>query len=621
MRLLLQLFFSQSSRAGSGLEKEGIGPADAGVSRGGPSPFAEGEPYPWPRVPERGRESALLARTLSPEQVRAATTLARFALVEAGPGSGKTLTLVYRVAYMLQALGVSPQEVVLITFTRKAAEEMRSRLRVLVGDQADEVEVGTFHAYGLRLLQRAGVERTLVDEAETLRLYEETAKELDLPPSPQDLPRIVAEIQRLKGLNRPLPGRLGLLESAYQELKRVRGLMDYEDLITLPSEVPDVLAYARPHAVVDEFQDVNWGQLHLLKTLAATVYAVGDPKQAIYGWRGADWRIIRSFADHFPGAARYVLTANFRSATEIVHAGNRFLQGLLTDFSPEPQRPTRQEKGSVAKVATASLEEDVRQAVALLEEILEQHPPSSVAVLYRSKTVKGGKEGRFPLERALHAAVSEAGIPVGGMSLDRYEEYRFFLALMEDILFPSEGTRKRLASAGKLPYDILEALRGGKWPEEAYTERGKSLLLLRRLLQEAVDDLSMLAPAFSGSEGVADALSVGRSRSNAIGVAETLSKLYAEAVREGKENLLDFLDFLWERAPGVRAEGVSLMTVHAAKGLEWPVVLVVGVRDGVFPSSNAPFAEESLLFYVALTRAKDSLYLLGNPGSPFLRRI
>lgn len=583
------------------------------------APQGEGLYPPWAALPPRGVSPIL--EGLAPEQQEAVDTRHRYALVYAGPGAGKTLVLVRRAAWMVESLEVPPGDIALITFTRKAAGEMRSRLDAQLGGKAGAIFVGTFHSYALHLLQSAGLDLgELLTEEEAVKRF---AKALEAVRGTKvgdmEAGRVMGVIGRKLGLGQRLSPEEGAAYSLYQEEKEREGKLDFEDLLNLPLQHKGALLRARPHLLVDEYQDSNWGQLRLIRATAETLFAVGDPKQSIYGWRGADPSLILRFEEHFPGAKVYTLSLNHRSARRVVEVADAFIAALPgAEDIPKGQKAVQPELGSVAFLPSANPEEDIRLATEAVAALTKRYPLSAIAVLYRSRSPKG-----FPVEKKLSEALFAANVPQGHPEpLGKQLEYKIFFSLVELALFPQNpSAARRLGEVRVLPMEIRQALKEtGTLPKRTYTSKGQALLEVYRGLKEMVGDISGMLPLLEGP-ALVEAISITKERlAAALAVAQTLRDLFVETLEKGGGNLLDFFDTLWERAGGVYPSGVATLTAHASKGLEWPAVVVLGVRDGFFPASGS-LTEEGFLLYVAMTRARETLVLVGDPHSRFGRLL
>jgi superfamily I DNA/RNA helicase len=555
----------------------------------------------FPEVPVREDDPVLAP--LTEEQRKVVTTTKRHVLVVAGPGSGKTRTIVHRAAWMVDRFGVPPQDVVLITFTTKAAQEMRERLEALLGERAQDILVATFHAYGLRLLRQAKVgEVQLLDEIGQMRLWEEAWRKVaGGEDRGLDLRSLVTEIERRLGSGERLTPLQGCLFEAYERLKRERGVLDFEDLLRIPLE-KDVRA--RPHFLLDEAQDINWGNLAFIRRFALSLYAVGDSRQAIYGWRGSDPTIMDRLGEFYPGMATYHLSLNHRSPERIVRVGDALLQGVSP--GKYPPLTAKRKGGRVEFIHTASWKEDVAVAADVAAEAVERWGYEAVAVLYRGK-----RAGRFDLYQALVEALGQKQIPVGGeRSLRHSKAFAFLKALLLYGISPSSAKDK---IEPFLPPDLRELLRQGKALDErlAFTERGQAIQNLYLAMMEGPQSF---LEAIQGPSLLTALLG---DRSNPLLLGEVKALRRVLALVEEPMSYWDIFDALEERASKSYPDGVALLTAHASKGLEYPVVVVVGIREGGFPSSSSPIEEEARVAFVAMTRASEELFLIGSRHSPF----
>jgi DNA helicase-2/ATP-dependent DNA helicase PcrA len=564
-----------------------------------PNPLPEEEGFPEVSI----REHDPLLAPLTEEQRKAVTTTKRHVLVVAGPGSGKTRTIVHRTAWMVDRFGIPPQDIVLITFTTKAAQEMRERLGALLGDRAQEILVSTFHAYGLKLLKQANVgEVQLLDEVGQAKLWEEAWKRVASEEDRErNLRSLVTEIGRRLGSGERLTPLQARLFEAYQTLKREHGVIDFEDLLRIPLE-KDVRA--RPHFLLDEAQDINWGNLAFIRRFALSLYAVGDSRQAIYGWRGSDPTIMDRLGEFYPGIATYHLSVNHRSPERIVGVGDALLQKVSP--GKYPPLTARRKGGKVEFVRTSSFQEDVAAAADVAASAVERWGHESVALLYRSKRV-----GKFNLYQALVEALGEKQIPVGAeRTLRQSKAFAFLKALLLYGISPSSA-KGRLEAF--LPPDLRELLRHGKPLDErlAFTERGQAIQSLYLAMMEGPQ--SFLA-AIQGPS-LLTALLGDKSDPLLLGEVRALRRVLA--LVEEPMSYWDIFDALEERASKSYPDGIALLTAHASKGLEYPVVVVVGIREGGFPSSSSPIEEEARVAFVALTRASEELFLIGSKDGPF----
>ncbi|MGQ9510439.1 MAG: ATP-dependent helicase [Thermaceae bacterium] len=570
------------------------------------------------------------------------------ALVVAGAGSGKTRTVVHRVAYLLKHRGVYPTEVLAVTFTNKAAGELKERLYALVGPAAKEVWAATFHSAALRILRAyggyLGLEPGFVvyDEEDQMALLRNVLKEMGIEARPGPIKAFLdraknsgqsleAFLQKAPDYVAGLPKeRLLPLLHRYQEALRAQGALDFGDILLLALELferyPDILERVRQRARfihVDEYQDTNPVQYRFIRLLAgeeAHLMAVGDPDQSIYSFRAADIRNILDFTRDFPGAKVYRLEENYRSTEAILSLANAVIQKNQARLEKTLQ-PTKKggEPVRLYRAASARLEAEF-----VAKEIARLGPPyDQYAVLYRTNAQS----------RLLEEALRMRGIPlkvVGGVGFFERAEVKDLLAYARLALNPKDGMalRRALTTPPRGLGATTLAKLGGPLPEGV----GSSLELLRHLglrgqkaqaaeaFLDLMEELSALAQA--------DAFF--RHLLARTDYRSYLQKAYPEDHEERWENveellraakehasLQEFLDRVALTASADQDEGkgqVRLMTLHNAKGLEFPVVFLVGLEENLLPHRNSlarpgDLEEERRLFYVGLTRAKERLYL------------
>jgi uncharacterized protein (TIGR00375 family) len=498
-------------------------------------------------------------------------------LVVAGPGTGKTRTLTHRIAYLCADLGVAAEQCLAITFTRRAAEEMRARLDALLGERAAGVTVATFHALGLAILR---------ENAAAAGLGEEFA---------------VADVaQRGSAL-----AASGESADAYAKLLRERNLVDLDELVALPVSLldadPALVASYRDRwrwVFVDEYQDVDATQYELLRRLVpadGNICAIGDPDQAIYSFRGADVGYFLRFASDFTDARVVRLTRNYRSSAPIVAAASQAIAptSLVRDRRLDPARldPDAPPLGLHSAATPSGEAEWVAATIdgivggvshrsfdaGSVDSRLGVHDGLSfgdVAVLYRTDAQSA------PVVEAL----TRAGIPVQKRSHDRLADRRAVGAIARELRFH--------AGAG-----------GGSGQDGSLVDR----------VRAAGRTLASGRPRLFESDGTAPVMVPEAEVFSAVDLLVPLAarcgddlETFLQALATGAE--VDALD--------PRNEAVTLLTLHAAKGLEWPVVFLVGCEDALLPlrfpgrpPSDEEVAEERRLFFVGLTRARRRLFL------------
>jgi len=618
------------------------------------------KPYVLRRTEEHALPPKLsldYGQALNPQQLAAVTAGDGPALVIAGAGSGKTRTLVYRVAYLIDR-GIDPASILLLTFTRKAAQEMLKRSGLLIGARSERVCGGTFHSVANLLLRRygrpIGLEPgfTILDRGDAEDLINLLRTQLGLSEKDKRFPRkgTLADIfskceNTLQSLEDVVLDEfmhfsehledMAKLKRAYDSVKRQRQLLDYDDLLVrlrqLLSEDETVCRTVSQHyryIQVDEYQDTNRLQADLIRKLAAThdnVMVVGDDSQSIYAFRGATFRNIMEFPTLFPGATVYKLEENYRSTQPILNLANEIIQGAAEKYSKHLF--TRKLDGPLPVLVQAGGEHAQSRFIAqkILELREEGVPLDEIAVLFRSsfhsfdleielsrRDLPFVKRGGFKLIETAHVKDLLAHLRVLDNPLDAVSWNRVLL-LVEGV-----GPRKAqdlIASFLKAdrPLDVLRQV-GGR------SSRG--LKDLARMLEETAP-ASTMTPAEQVNEAYGYYLPILKELYDDYPKRiRDLEHLYT--IAEGYSKLDEFLSDLALEPPdesvvGVEASGrdderLVLSTIHSAKGLEWQCVFVIWVVDGRFPSAYSFMTEEELeeerrLLYVAVTRAKRHLYL------------
>ncbi len=603
---------------------------------------------------------------LNDQQHLAVTSSPGPALVLAGAGSGKTRTLIYRVAWLLDN-GVEPESILLLTFTNRAAREMLSRVTDLLPMETRAIWGGTFHSIGNRLLRRHAREiglrpgfsimdredqedllEAVVDSSgvDTKQVRFPTAEVLgDIFSFAVNTDRSIAQVMGEKYKRfLPLTNQIEFLRKKYDERKRAANVVDFDDLLVktvqLLEENLDVAEFYQRHfqfILVDEYQDTNKlqsGFIDLLAKRHQSVMVVGDDAQSIYSWRGANYQNILDFPNRYPNAQIYRIETNYRSVPEIIALANASILGNSKQFT-KTLRAHR--NGFAIKPALVALFDNNQQAAFVAQRILELHEEgidlSSMAVLYRAHFQS--------LEVQL--ALTRAGIPfaiTSGLRFFEQAHIKDLAAFMKFAINPTDEVAfKRIArllpgvavrTAEKLWEQLSSApeserrnfetwlgqCRIGQKPAKAWQQLCHTLdeiapalepvppSKMIRIIMEAMYDDYLQAKYPNHEQRREDLItleSFARSFQNPVDFLSQLS-LMATADTEGN------------RAMGNETEKVTLSTIHQAKGLEWRVVFVIWLADGMFPSSRSletieAIEEERRLFYVATTRAEDELYL------------
>jgi DNA helicase-2/ATP-dependent DNA helicase PcrA len=529
---------------------------------------------------------------LNASQREAVLTIDQHVLVAAGPGTGKTLTIVRRISLLIER-GAAPAEILAVTFTNRAAQEMRERVRAFLGAEGRRVFIGTLHLLGLTMLRRSGLEPRICSREEQARMVEAAAS---CPAN--EARRMIERIARVKGLMEAPDEETARVLGAYQQKLRQEGMCDFDDLITMPLDLLEAgkLPCEFRHIIVDEYQDISPAQYRLLKGITgdrAKMCAVGDSDQAIYGFRGADIRSFLHFSKDYREAAVVVLKENYRSTKVIVDAAGTLVRNNRHRIEKELE-------------ATGEVGRPVRIISAADEK-------AEARLIVREIEARIGGTSFFRLD----SRTTPTGFSEGTHSFSDFA-----------VLFRTNGQAKALQEAF-LEWGIPCQAVGERWP-----------LRLKGLIEEArahaaeheTEGLDLEAVVARVSEGVSLSTTEQAILTNLVAAYGDLP-LDAAFSRAMDELSL----FGAEDAFDPRGDAVALMTLHMAKGLEFRVVFVAGVEEGLLPfrigRQEADVEEERRLLYVGMTRAKEELFLTwarsrflhgralpGSP-SPFLSEI
>ena len=605
---------------------------------------------------------------LNPAQREAVETIDGPLLIVAGPGSGKTRVISHRVAYLIRVCGVSPYRILAVTFTNKAAREMKDRLQRLVGTRADQLSVGTFHAFCASLLRRDGKHMgldsgfSIYDDEDQMNLLKQAMELADLDPK-RYAPRAVhGVISRAKSLLLD-PQSLSLNHQSYFEEQAAKAYQRYEELLARNSAVdfddlllktvqlfrnhPEVLEKYRRrflHVLIDEFQDTNVAQYVLGKLLAEgyrNICVVGDADQSIYSWRHADIRNILSFQKDYPEAKTIALEENYRSTGTILEAAKHLISANRMRISKDLR--TNKEKGHPVVVHEVYNEEEEAQFV--MAEVgrlsKEGFKLGDCAVMYRVNAQS----------RALEESCLRYGVRyklVGGVRFYQRREVKDVIAYLRLISNPNDEvslTRVINVPLRGIGQRSIEELVG--W---ARSEEIPLFAALERLADGGAEGhplSSRVARLVAGFVKLVRGLAEDSRRLNVVELIDAVLdrtgyRQYiferVEKVEERWENIMemrntsrefslieppDGLTTLLERLALVAdvdsyegsAEDLTLITLHQAKGLEFPVVFMVGMEEGLLPHARSmdsaeELEEERRLCYVGMTRSKERLYLL-----------
>ena len=587
-------------------------------------------------------------------------------LITAGAGSGKTKVLTCRIAHLLE-LGVAPYRILAITFTNKAAKEMKERVTNLVGAQADSIWLSTFHSFCAKLLRFEidgfhGYTRnfTIYDSSDQLVLVKDCLKKLNLDDK-QFTPRsVLGTISSAKNVLMDAKAfaakasdfyeqKVADVYAMYQEKLRENNAVDFDDLLFLAvrllqenEEVREKYQSRFQYILVDEYQDTNHAQYVLTKILAArwrNICVVGDADQSIYAWRGADIRNIIDFTRDYPDAASIKLEQNYRSTKTILHAAN----AVIDNNESRPKKTLWTENPTGNKIIHYQAQTEHDEADYIAGVIYNRHeishePYGDMAILFRTNA-----QSRVLEEKLMRYAIPYT--MVGGTKFYDRKEIKDVLAYLRLLYNPEDSlslTRiinvpKRNIGATTMEHvaayaeaqgiSLFEAL--SSTDEIPVTKRAKASLenfaaMIFDLLNdiEGKDVLSLIETVIKQT-GYGDMLDKeaehdpqGESRKENVGEFLSVAKDYMDSNPEG--NLQDFLENVALVSDVDDFESsdskVTLMTLHAAKGLEFPVVFLTGLDEGLFPHSRtlmdpAQVEEERRLAYVGITRAERQLYV------------
>lgn len=628
---------------------------------------------------------------LNKEQQQAVKTTEGPLLIMAGAGSGKTRVLTHRIAYILLEKGVNPYNILAITFTNKAAREMKERINGILGGAADEIWISTFHSMCVRILRRdidrIGINRnfTILDTTDQLSVIKGILKDKNIDSKKFDPRGILSAISSAKNelIDAKQYGKYtgnyfeNIVSDVFEQYEKrllKNHSLDFDDLIMktiqLFKRVPEVLEYYQrkfQYIHVDEYQDTNKAQYQLVHLLAAkfqNLCVVGDSDQSIYGWRGADIANILSFEKDYPNAKVILLEQNYRSTKNILQVANHVISN---NVKRKPKNLwTDNEKGEKIQYYRADTEQgEALFVTGKIKELVEtkQRKFSDFAILYRTNaqsrameemlvkanipyTIVGGtkfydrKEIKDLLAYLRLVAnldddisfVRIINVPkrgIGATSLDRIAQY----ALQNEMsMFRALGEVERIglsAKAMKACREFYQMLSGLNQMQEYLSVMELTEEIIKRTEYREVLQAEKTLEAESRLENIDEFLSV--------------TKNFEESSED--QTLIAFLTDLalvadidqLDKEENVK-DAVVLMTLHSAKGLEFPVVFLIGLEEGVFPHSRSlmeenDMEEERRLMYVGITRAEEELYITNaqirtlyghtniNPASRFIEEI
>ena len=569
-----------------------------------------------------------LLNDLNADQQKAVKETDGPVLILAGAGSGKTRVLTYRVAYLISEKHVSSHNILMVTFTNKAANEMKDRIRKLLSVNNKQIPTsdlpfaGTFHALGVKILRRDGKHIgippnfLIYDEQDQLDAIKDIMKTLDLSSksfNPGAVLHTISEAknemvsateypQYARGYFQEAVARVYL---AYQKLLHDNEALDFDDLLVKTVELfqknPEILGTYQEkyhYILVDEYQDTNKPQYLLTKLLAArykNICVVGDASQSIYRWRGADFRNITNFKHDYPNAHEFHLEQNYRSTQKILDAAH----GVISKNTSHPVLSLWTDKHGGDQITLYEARTEHDEAAFLVQTILQASRPfHDFAVLYRTNAQS----------RVLEEAFLHAGIPyilVGGTRFYERREIKDVLAYLRVV-----ANHKDTVS-----YKRIEKL--GKGRLEKFLEFAQNVTDDKKLINLSTLELLDQILAATQYLELYDA-NVEEEAYRLENIKELRSVATEFPVLSEFLETVALVEREYEPAAvklrEANRDSVTLMTMHAAKGLEFPIVFIVGMEEGLFPHSRSLMDKEELeeerrLCYVGLTRAKEKLYL------------
>jgi DNA helicase II / ATP-dependent DNA helicase PcrA len=632
-----------------------------------------------------------LLNGLNPEQQKAVKTVDGPLLLMAGAGSGKTRVLTHRIAYLMVEKGVNPYNILAITFTNKAAREMRERIQKMMGGAADDIWISTFHSMCVRILRRdidrLGYNRnfTILDSTDQQSVIKSILKDKNMDPKKYDPRAILGTISSAKNeLITPeeyaktagdyFSQKVSDVYTEYQRRLRKNNALDFDDLImttiTLFIRVPEVLEYYQrkfQYIHVDEYQDTNRAQYMLVKLLAQrfqNLCVVGDSDQSIYRWRGADIANILSFEKDYPRASVILLEQNYRSTKKILLAANMVIQN---NMNRKPKNLwTENAEGNKIMYYRADSEQGEAQFVIgkIQEQIRNGRKLSDIAILYRTNAQSRVIEESF-LKSNIDYSI------VGGIKFYDRKEIKDILAYLRLISNPDDdislqriiNVPKRAIGSTSIDkianfatmhdlsmFQALETIEMiGLSPKAEKAAAEFRNLVSNYTHQQEYLSVTELVEEVLDKTGYRDMLKAeksleSQSRLENIDEFLTVTKSFEESSED--KSLVAFLTDLALVADIDRLDDdgekktdfVTLMTLHSAKGLEFPVVFLIGMEEGVFPHSRSLMEEDEMeeerrLAYVGITRAEEELFITNaqmrtlfgrtnmNPESRFIKEI
>lgn len=600
---------------------------------------------------------------LNPAQAEAVQTTSGPLLILAGAGSGKTKTLTHRVAYLIEQQKIWPNEILAVTFTNKAAREMRERLGHLLGHDGTQRNfmpwMGTFHGICVRLLRidgdKIGIQSNYViyDEDDRQGLIKQAMKQLSISDKQIKPKAVSAAISNAKNelhtpedmeasASYPFQQQIAQIYASYEKLRIAAGALDFDDLlietVRLFRDQPEIRKKWQQnfkHILIDEYQDTNAAQYAIVRSLVGVdqnICVVGDDWQSIYSWRGADFTNILNFERDFPGTKVIKLEQNYRSTGAILNAANN----VITKNIQRTDKKLWTDLGEGTPVQVHATYDETEEAGLVADRIathvsMGARGYGDFAVLYRTNAMS------YTLERALRLRRVPYQL-VGGVRFYDRKEIKDVIAYLRLIYQPSDrmsfsrivniptrgvgatSLEKFLTWQSESGMDIIAALNNVEQTSSVTARArtslatlGATLRILQAMIQEGkspAEIIEKLLKATGYRDYLLDGTPQAEERDANIGALLSEVQVFADL-----PEFLEEVALVSSADTDAGKEKVTLMTIHAAKGLEFPVVFIVGMEEGIFPHSRiyeagpSELEEERRLCYVGMTRAREELHL------------
>ncbi len=606
-------------------------------------------------------------KKLNASQQQAVESHSQYLRIIAGAGSGKTLVLINRIVYLIQKIGVAPRHILAITFTNKAANEMKDRIALALKDQVAHVFISTIHAFCVRILREdigvLGWPRnfTVLDRDDQRTLLKQAYRELNMEPqqfsyssmlnyiSNNKVARISIDHAKTLAGKHPNEKLMAKVYEYYIHKCETSYWLDFDDLLLKAVDLLKFSSHVREkwqrrfeYIHVDEFQDVDHVQYDLLKLLKSqtnSFYVVGDPDQTIYTWRGADVNIILDFEKDFSPCETIILNENYRSTPSILKGAN----ALISNNKYRVAKDLYTNQKDVQKIKHVQLENETMESQWIASQLVELNRQGisyrQCAVLYRSNY----------LSRNIEKSLRDCGIPYiiyGGLRFyDRMEikdvlSYLRLITISDDLAF-IRVINKPKRGIGEKTMQVIQALaieedlslyeaskQTSKLPRGVINKISEFIEMIEDFKQRyQTMTLEDLITEVLEKSGLKHQYTLDKETDRLENIKELISDAIDFSERYPEADLIEYLQMVslyGDKAEVLQSDYVQLMTVHAAKGLEFEVVFMMGLSEGVFPNERSmsegklALEEERRLAYVAMTRAKERLYISESLGFSYV---